>query len=92
MRHQQRGRPWRDPFALRSSRRNGLGCPAGPLHCRSEDTSFNGALYTVLVADSRPLSGESGARPRVIGALPFSDSGDTSKFLDDYSCSAQVRS
>ena len=57
---------------------------------RSDDPSLDGALYTARVNDTRPLSGESAASPRVVAALPFQDKADTSGFADDYSCQAQV--
>jgi hypothetical protein len=57
---------------------------------RSDDPALDGALYTARVDDTRPLTGEAASSPRVVGALPFSDKGDTSKFRDDYSCQAQV--
>lgn len=41
--------------------------------------------------DSRPLSGETAANPRVVGSLPFTDAGDTSRFADDYTCQSQAR-
>lgn len=52
---------------------------------------MDGTLYTALVNDTRPLTGDTAANPRVVQALPFLDKGDTSAFSDDYSCQAQVR-
>jgi hypothetical protein len=52
---------------------------------------FDGAIHTARVVDTRPLSGENAATPRVVAALPFQDRSDTSRFADDYSCQAQVR-
>jgi hypothetical protein len=48
------------------------------------------AFHTVLVSDSRRRSGENAAMARVIASLPFTDTGDSSGFADNYRCQATV--
>eukprot|EP00887_Chlorella_sp_A99_P000007 scaffold16.g7.t1 len=51
----------------------------------SVDAYFDNALQTAKVLDSRPLTGDTMADPRVIRGLPFTDVDDTSRFTDQYS-------
>ena len=41
-------------------------------------------MQTVKVVDPRPLTGDSMAAPRVIAALPFTDTDVSSRFSDKY--------
>lgn len=59
--------------------------------CHSDGGGGAPALHTVLVHDTRPRSGDTLAMARVIKALPFTDTGDTSAYSDDYGCQITVR-
>lgn len=59
--------------------------------CRGSAEDGFPAIHTVLVLDSRKRSGEHAAMARVIQKLPFTISGDTSGFADNYRCQATVR-
>lgn len=50
---------------------------------RSADPRFDG-LQAVRVDDRRPLTGDGVEAPRVVGALPFSDTDTTSRFSSKY--------
>ena len=59
-------------------------CLPFPHSCRSADSRFNGAVHSLRVLDSRPPTGDSMAAPRVIAALPFTDTDVSSRFTDKY--------
>ncbi|PSC69339.1 peptidase S8 [Micractinium conductrix] len=54
------------------------------LQFTSADSRFNGAVHSLRVLDSRPPTGDSMAAPRVIAALPFTDTDVSSRFTDKY--------
>lgn len=54
------------------------------LQFTSGDPRFGGAMQTVRVRDSRPLTGDSMAAPRVVAALPFTSNDVSSRFSDKY--------
>jgi hypothetical protein len=58
--------------------------------CRGLAQDGYPAIHTVLVADSRPRSGENAAMARVIAKLPFNDTTDSTTFADNYRCQATV--
>lgn len=58
---------------------------------RGSATDGYPALHTILVNDLRQRSGDTASMARVIAALPFNDTGDSTAFADNYGCQATVR-
>jgi hypothetical protein len=63
----------------------------GAFAYRGAATDGYPALHTILVNDLRQRSGDTASMARVIAALPFNDTGDSTAFADNYGCQATVR-